>query len=167
MTFRTASSLILFLVLFASVCVYLEWSQRLLFARPASFAFLLVTPWIWWMHVGGFSGLSRFRALVALWLRLILAGLFVMLLAEPRAVRTSDVLSVVYALDVSDSIGEGSTDRALNFVTKTVYGKPQTDKAGLVIFGRGAAVESPLRRSAGEARSRGGTARRGRTVPGP
>src|SRR6185436_19383083 len=52
---------------------------------------------------------------------------------------------VVYALDVSDSIGEGSTDAALRFVAETVTQKPQTDRAGLIIFGKNAAVEFPAR----------------------
>ena len=142
-TFRAALPLIVFLVLYLAVCAYLEWSQTLLFVKPVAFLLLLATPWVWWMQAAGYSGLSRLRGLMALWLRLSLVGLFVMLLAEPRAVRTRDVLSVVYALDVSDSIGENSTDRALDFVTKTVYGKPETDEAGLVIFGRNSAVELP------------------------
>jgi uncharacterized membrane protein len=142
-TFRRALPLVVFLILYLVLCVGLEWTERLLFARPTAFALLVVTVWIWWMHLGGSSGLSRFRGLLALSVRLTLAGLFVMLLAEPRAVRTRDVLSVIYAVDVSDSIGETSTDRALEFVTKTVFAKPPNDEAGLVIFGRNSAVELP------------------------
>ena len=138
---RTALPLLLFLLLFAALCVYLELSGTVLFANRAAFAFLLVTPWIWWMYAAGYSGLSRLRALAALLVRLTLVGLFALLMAEPRAVRTRDVLSVVYALDISDSIGERSTDSALQFIARTVAEKPEQDEAGLVVFGRNAAVE--------------------------
>ncbi|MFN0051965.1 MAG: VWA domain-containing protein [Planctomycetales bacterium] len=137
--------LVLFLVVFGGVCLALDRSHRLLFARPAAFALLLFTPWMWWMHVAGYSGMHRVRGMVALFVRLGLVGLFVMLLADPRAVRTSDVLSVIYALDVSDSIGDGSSDQALRFVAETATQKPVKDNAGLIIFGKNAAVEFPAK----------------------
>ena len=131
----------IFLAVFAGVCLFLELRHVLLFARPAAFVLTVATVWIWWMHVAGFGGLGRVRSLVALGVRLALAGLFVILLAQPRAVRTSDELSVVYAVDVSDSISDGSTTRALEFVARTASKKPPKDGAGLVIFGKNAAVE--------------------------
>lgn len=142
-----ALPLALFLVLFTGVCLYLELSHRLLFARPTAFALLVFMPWLWWMHAAGYAGLSRARGIIALEIRLLLAGLFVILLADPRAVRTRDELSVVYALDVSDSIGDGSTDSALRFVAETATKKPPRDQAGLIIFGKNAAVEFPARSS--------------------
>lgn len=140
-----ALPLAVFLVVFAGICVYLEAAHVLLFARPAAFVLLAATVWIWWLSVAGYAGLGRVRSLVALEVRLALAGLFVILLAEPRAVRTSDQLSVVYALDVSDSIDEDSTNRALQFVARTATKKPVKDEVGLVIFGKNAAVEFPAR----------------------
>lgn len=136
-----ALPLAIFLTVFAGVCFFLEFRHILLFARPAAFLLVAATAWIWWMHVAGFGGLGRFRSLMALEIRLALAGLFVILLAEPRAVRTSDELSVVYAVDVSDSIDDNSTTRALEFVARTATKKPPKDEAGLVIFGKNAAVE--------------------------
>ena len=111
-----ALPLMLFLAVFAGGCCFLEFRHILLFARPAAFVLTAASVWIWWMHLAGFGGLGRVRSLLALEVRLALAGLFVILLAEPRAVRTSDELSVVYAVDVSDSISDGSTTRALEFV---------------------------------------------------
>lgn len=143
--FRDWLPLIVFLVLFAALCLTLELTHQLMFARPVAFVLVLVTPWICWMQIAGYAGLSRGRGLVALTIRLLLTGAFIMLMAEPRAVRTRDVMSVVYALDVSDSIGEGSTDAALRFVAETVSKKPQKDEAGLIVFGRNAAVELPPR----------------------
>jgi uncharacterized membrane protein len=136
-----ALPLAMFLVLFVGLCLFLELRHVLLFARPGAFVFALATVWIWWMQVAGFGGLGKVRSILALEVRLALAGLFVILLAEPRAVRTSDELSVVYAVDVSDSISDNSTSRALEFVARTATKKPPKDEAGLVIFGKNAAVE--------------------------
>lgn len=144
-SWQSAMPLVGFLVVYLALCIYLEASGRMLFANPAGFALMLAAPWIWWMSVAGYHGLPKVRGILSLLVRLSLVGLFAMLMAEPRAVRSSDKLSVMYALDISDSIGEGSTDRALEFVASTVTDKPEADEAGLVVFGRNAAVELPPR----------------------
>jgi uncharacterized membrane protein len=145
LTWHVAWPLFVFLFAYGALILGLEWSGRVAFAKPLSFLLMVVTPWVWWMHIAGYAGLGRVRSTVALFVRLSLVGLFAMLLAEPRSVRTSDQLSVMYVLDLSDSIGEGSTDAALEFVARTVYDKPELDEAGLVVFGRTAAVELPPR----------------------
>jgi len=129
-TWKRALPLIVFLVLYAIVCFSLEYSGVLLFARPWAFGLILFSIWVWWLSVAGYGGLSKGRGLAALLSRLLMLGLFVMLIAEPRSVRVRDVISVVYAVDLSDSIGESSVDKALGFVTNTVKEKPQTDEAG-------------------------------------
>lgn len=144
-TWMRAVPLIFFLVLYAGLCIGLEQSGVLLFARPWAFVLILFSVWVWWLSIAGYGGLSKGRALAALISRLLMLGLFVMLIAEPRSVRVRDVISVVYAVDLSDSIGESSVESALEFVMKTVTEKPQTDEAGLVVFGRNSAVELPPR----------------------
>src|SRR5260370_29101794 len=131
LTYVDALPLVLFLAVFGGICLYLEFTHKLLFARPGAFGLLVATLWIWWLYVAGYAGLGRTRSLVALEVRLALAGLFVILLAEPRAVRTSDELSVVYALDVSDSINDNSTTRALEFVAGAPRPKPPAHPGGL------------------------------------
>lgn len=142
-----AIPLVLFLALFIAGCAWAEWSGVLRFSRRPAFLLLLATPWIWWLHAAGSSGLAGARALIALITRLLLAGALILLLAEPRAVRRSDTLSVVYALDVSDSMGEKVSDDALGWVMQSVTAKPAKDEAGLVVFGRDAAVELPPRQT--------------------
>lgn len=85
------------------------------------------------------------RANSALAVRLCLLGLFVALLAEPRSVRSTDRLSVVFALDNSDSIGRTASERGAEFIAKVVNEKPDKDEAGLVTFAANAAVELPPR----------------------
>src|SRR6267154_805897 len=74
--------LAVFLAVFGGACLYLEFSHKLLFARPGAFGLLAAAVWLWWLHFAGYAGLGRVRSLVALELRLVLAGLFVILLAE-------------------------------------------------------------------------------------
>ena len=135
--------LVLFLLLVAAGLVTVEQAHLLRFASPWAFAWLAVTPWIWWLHAAGWGGLHGARALLALFIRLLLIATLALALAEPRAVRTSDDLCLVYCLDASDSIGDGAGGQARQWMLETVGGKPKLDQAGLVIFGRDAAVELP------------------------
>jgi uncharacterized membrane protein/Mg-chelatase subunit ChlD len=146
-TWRAVIPLVAFLAVFAAVVVGLELRGLVRFSRPAAFWLAFLIPWFWWMHLAGGSGLAGSRAVVALLTRLTVVALFITLLAEPRAVRKSDTLSVVYALDVSDSMGEKISDQALSWVMQSVQKKPEKDEAGLVVFGRDAAVELPPRQT--------------------
>lgn len=147
LTWQAILPLLLFLGLFAGLCVGLEWRAVLHFTYRPAFALLAVTPWIWWMHHAGGAGLGRSRGVAALLVRLALVGAFVIVLAEPRAVRRSDALAVVYALDVSDSMGEKVTDQALGWIMRSVAQKRDKDEAGLIVFGRDPAVELPPRQT--------------------
>ena len=98
------------------------------------------------MQTAGHSGLTPGRAFIAVLTRLAIAGLLIMVLAGPRAIQTSDVVSVVYAVDVSDSVNEARGD-ALSAVARSAAMKPAKDEAGLVVFGRTPAVELPPRES--------------------
>jgi uncharacterized membrane protein len=140
---RDAAPLVLFIALFSAVWVSLEWSHTLMFARPQSLVWLNLCPWIWWLSMAGYAGLGRTRSQFALFTRMTIIGLFVMLLSEPRMVRTQDVMSVVYAVDLSDSIGDSATTSALKFVVQTATAKPKSDLAGMIVFGREATVELP------------------------
>ncbi len=146
-TLRQVLLLVVFLVAYFGICAALVVSHQVLFVRPSMFALMAVCVWIWWMYVAGYSGLPGRRAGMAFLVRALVVGVFCVALAEPRAVRTSDLLSVVYAIDLSDSIGEGSTQSALDFMSNTVSNKPERDQAGLVVFGRNAAAELPPRQA--------------------
>ena len=146
-----ALPLAVFLVAFLGGCLWLDATNRLVFTSPWAFALTLAAPWVWWLHLAGYSGLRGARALVALAVRFVVLGVFIMVLADPRAVRTSNVLSVLYALDVSDSMGDKASKGAMEFILRTACkpaiegGKPEKDEAGLLVFGRQAMVELPPR----------------------
>ena len=59
-----------FLVVFIGGCLLLEWADRIVFTWPWAFAVLLVTPWLWWMHIAGYSGLAGWRSVGSLIIRL-------------------------------------------------------------------------------------------------
>jgi len=140
-----ALSLVLFLTIFGGGCFLLDILDKVLFVRPEAFILTAVTLWLWWLSLAGATGLSPARAQTALWIRFVMAAGFIVTLAEPRAVRTSEILSVVYAVDVSDSVGQQAVDSALAFVARQVSEKPAMDEAGLVLFGAEAVVELPPR----------------------
>jgi uncharacterized membrane protein len=82
------------------------------------------------------------RRLAALCMRLMLIGLLVSVLTSSHAVTSANPRTVVFALDVSDSIP--STDPALDYFAETArlnLAKP--DRVALVVFGRDATVEVP------------------------
>ena len=106
---------LLFIIAFAAACAAVELLHIATFARPARFGWALVLPWLTWQHLQGWHGLGGWRGPAALLTRLALAGACVAALAEPRAVRSSRDLSVVFALDVSDSIGDSARRKALEF----------------------------------------------------
>ncbi|MFH5802888.1 glutamine amidotransferase [Alienimonas sp. DA493] len=136
-----------FALLLGGLAVWLTVDRRVLFARPALFGLLAFAPWVWWLAVANRGGMGTTRAEASTFLRLCLLGLCVAALAEPRAVRERDVTSVVFALDVSDSVGRGVESEALELFSGAVAQKPATDEAGLVVFGRNAAVELPPKKS--------------------
>ncbi|NNJ25618.1 glutamine amidotransferase [Alienimonas chondri] len=136
-----------FALLLAGFYIWLQIDERVLFARPALFGLLIAAPWVWWLAVANRGGMGTTRAEASTFLRLCLLGLCVAALAEPRAVRERDVTSVVFALDVSDSVGRSVESQALELFAGASAEKPTNDEAGLVVFGRNAAVELPPKKS--------------------
>jgi uncharacterized membrane protein/Mg-chelatase subunit ChlD len=139
--------LVTFLVLFGGASLWLSLAHVVVFSSIAPFWLLILSVWLWWYQLAGFSGLKGFRSALALFVRLCVLGCLILALAEPRIVRRNDGLAVVYSLDVSDSMGENVSDKSLAYILKTASAKPEKDQAGLVVFGRDAAVELPPRLS--------------------
>jgi uncharacterized membrane protein len=141
----SVAPLLLMLLLLASAWLTVGHLDLVAFTAPGWLWLLAVTPWVWWLQVSGRSGLRGARAILALVTRLSLVALLVILMAEPHSVRSCHDLSLVYALDVSDSVGDEAVDAALDYIVSTSTGRPQSDHVGLVVFGRDAGVELPPR----------------------
>jgi uncharacterized membrane protein len=142
-TFVRALPLVIFLIAFPLICFLLDRSEIVLFSRLWPFGLIVLAPWLWWMHEAGYSGLTKGRALMALVARLILLGLFIVAIAEPRAVRKDKGLSIIFVVDASASIREEARTDAIRYVLEVASKKPEKDQVGLVFFGRSAAVELP------------------------
>ncbi|HEV8634757.1 MAG TPA: VWA domain-containing protein [Chloroflexota bacterium] len=80
----------------------------------------------------------------ALGTRLLIVGLVVVGLARPLWGRTSEAVSVVFALDRSESISPEARAQAEGFVTQTIQQLGEKRRVGVVGFGRDTAVERPL-----------------------
>ncbi|MEZ6049090.1 MAG: VWA domain-containing protein [Planctomycetaceae bacterium] len=144
-TFARALPLLIFLTLFLGSMYVLDYLKVLVFGRPWMFALSIIMVWFWWMSLNGWSGLSPLRRTVSLIIRLSIVGLFIILLAEPRAVRISDVLSVMFVVDMSDSVSDSASEQAIGYARDVSIdtAKPQTDETGLIVFGGNSAVEMP------------------------
>ena len=143
-TWRAATPLAVFAVLMLIFMLRVTIAGDMDFDSPWAFLLLLVTPWVWWMHAAGHSGLAPSRSSVAAFVRLVVVGLLIIVLAMPRAVKTSNRVAVVFDVDISDSVLE-QKDEAFGQVMKAVESKEATDEAGMVVFGGTAAVEYPPR----------------------
>lgn len=117
--------------------------RHISFGRPWAFSGSALVVWFWWMHVTGFHGLHGARSALAQVMRYGLILVLVALLAEPRTIRENDDLSVVYVLDVSDSVGKTAISGGLEYMLRTAKDRPQGDRVGLIILGGEAAVELP------------------------
>ena len=146
----SALALLVYVPLFGLTCWYLDATDRLLFTQPIAFWLLLLTPWFWWMHAAGYSGLTGWRGHAALFIRLCLVGLFIIVLADPRSIRKSDSVQLVLVEDLSASVGSSESQRGVEFLTRLYAQKPERDEIGLVLFGRDSVVEFPPATGIGE-----------------
>ena len=86
----------------------------------------------------------RRRDLTALAVRIILILVLILSLAGLQIQRTSDNLSVVFLVDVSDSMDENSQTQALAFVRASIENMEESDQAAVILFGANALVEHPM-----------------------
>ncbi len=119
---------------------------QLAFDSPWFLLLLAGLPVLWWASYGSLSGLGRVRRVVALVLRSLVFALLVMALAEAQRVRTSDKLTVLYLLDRSLSVSTEEAETMISYVNSAIRdqrGAVRGDRAGVIVFGREAAIEIP------------------------
>lgn len=116
------------------------------FDAPGYLFLLLLLPVVWWTGRRSLAALDRFRRWSALTLRMGLVLVAVLALAEMQIVRTTDRLAVIYLLDRSLSVSPDEARRAIDFINETraqQRDRSRGDLAGVIVFGREAAVEIP------------------------
>ena len=113
------------------------------FAHP--YVLLLLLPLlahVLWM-ARRLHALATPRRIIAVAARCVLLALFVLALAGLRVARETRELTVVYALDESQSIPEPQRAIARDYVRKTLGEMTPDDRAGVVVFGAEAALDQP------------------------
>jgi uncharacterized membrane protein len=119
---------------------------RLTFDSPYWLLLLLLLPALWWFSFRSISGLGPVRRWFVLGLRTVVLLLVVFALAEVQMVKTSEKMTVIYLLDQSVSIPEAQRRLMVDYVNADILKhrhRDSEDKAGVIIFGRDAALEHP------------------------
>ena len=98
--------------------------------------------WILWLARTSLAESGLFRRRLSLGLRLAAVAAVVLALAGVQWRHRVDGMNVLFLLDVSQSISAGQQAAAREQVRRFVREKPAVDRAGLVVFGTEAALES-------------------------
>lgn len=119
---------------------------RLGFDHPAYLWLLLTLPLLWWFSYRSLAALGSLRRTLALLLRSTVLCGFILALAGVQLVWVSDRVSVMYLLDQSESIPAAKRQLMLEYVIRDVRrhrNSSREDMAGIIAFGREAAIEIP------------------------
>lgn len=114
------------------------------FSSPSYLAILLLLPVLWWYSYRRLAGLGKIRRWLALLFRTLVIVLLVAAAADMQIVRSNDHLTVLYLLDQSLSIPEEKRTAMIEYVRDEVHAhRHDKDRAGVIVFGRDAAIELP------------------------
>lgn len=126
-----------------SLAATFDWSVD--FDAPRYLLLLVLMPIIWLAGRRSLAALGAWRRRTALFLRLAVASLIILALAEPNWLTLMHRLTVLFVVDASDSIKKEELDQALKYVNAAAEQRDagRGDRAGMVVFGRSPAVEIP------------------------
>ena len=110
--------------------------------HPIALFLLLILPYFVWRWTR-LKGLGRMRRWMALLIRLAVALLVIGLIAQIQYQSATDLLSVIFAFDLSESVPEAQKERAFSTLQESVDGMSKLDRAGVVVFGRDAVLDIP------------------------
>ncbi|HOX55500.1 MAG TPA: VWA domain-containing protein [Candidatus Paceibacterota bacterium] len=106
---------------------------------------LLLAPalaWVIWLAWKSDTQASPWRRWAALSIRLVVLGALVLALAGLQWLRPVEGMNVFFALDRSDSIPSPQQEAARELVNRISSEKKKRDRAGVVVFGADASIES-------------------------
>ncbi len=116
------------------------------FESPWQLGWLVGLPLLWWIGRVPLRNLGRGRAVAAMIFRTVVYVAIVAAMAGVQAVWTDDRMTVLYVLDQSESVPADSRAAMLDYVVDQVAqsrNAARGDRAGIVVFGRDAAIEIP------------------------
>lgn len=113
------------------------------FSHP-HWLWLLLPAWGWivWLARTSDVQISPVRRWLAGTARLLIVTAMILALAGFQWQRAVEGMNVFFALDRSDSVPSAQQAQALQWLNQVTRDKPPTDRAGAVIFGTDAAIES-------------------------
>ncbi len=111
------------------------------FLQPWPLLLLLLLPWVIY-QARGVRVLSPFRRRLAIALRLLLVTLVVLALSEPQWLREGRGLAVFFLMDRSESVPAEQRDFAQTYIAEQLKKKEKDDRAGLILFGKDAVIET-------------------------
>lgn len=115
------------------------------FEHPGLLKLLLVIPVFWGISVLAFKRLPFWRLIVSNFFRgLVLASLIFCLAGLNRIEKQPGESSLVFCVDVSDSISPENKAWIMDSITTIEKGLDEEVKRGLVVFGKDAQVMAPL-----------------------
>jgi uncharacterized membrane protein len=105
---------------------------------------LLPVAWAWiaWLFWKSDVQIGAARRWTALSVRFLVATLLVLAVAGLQWLKPQEGMNVFFLLDRSDSIPSPQQEAARKFVNESATGKKKEDKAGVLVFGTEAAIES-------------------------
>ncbi|MCG3196403.1 MAG: hypothetical protein GHCLOJNM_00876 [bacterium] len=109
-------------------------------------AFLLLLPllpflvWRWTL----LRDLGPARRWIALALRVLTGLLLVLAMAQTQVVRSTETLSVLFAIDLSESVPSEQREEARGVVQGALERMEKNDQAGVVVFGKEAVLDTPV-----------------------
>ena len=113
------------------------------FAHPA---YLLLLPfalgWIIWLAWKSDVQVSKWRRWASFWIRTLIVTMLLLALAGLQWKLKMEGMNVFFLLDRSDSIPTPQQDSARAYVNKTTAEKKKDDKAGIIVFGSEASIET-------------------------
>jgi uncharacterized membrane protein len=108
--------------------------MRLTFESYWPLLFLLLVPYLWWVRRSSAVDLSPSHLRLTTIVRSIIVCALTVALMQPILYKTSTYVSVVYLLDVSQSVSPGAIQKAIDWIRKTnASGNP--DHSEFVAFG--------------------------------
>lgn len=84
---------------------------------------------------------SRMNRMLILGLRSMIIIVLGLALSNPRMVKGSDRVNLMFMLDVSESVAPQTRAKAEEFMRRAAMGMKGTDRAGLIVFGQTASIE--------------------------
>jgi uncharacterized membrane protein len=108
--------------------------------------YLLLLPvavaWVIWLAVKSDVQVSKWRRWTAFLIRSVIVTALVLALAGLQWLRSVEGMNVFFLLDRSDSIPSAQQDLARNYVNQSTGKKKREDKAGVIVFGTEANIET-------------------------